>query len=163
MIELKNFIHLTHEERLEVLTWRNHESVRAHMYTSEPIRTDDHLNFIDSLTSRHDKLYCVVIKNNHPIGVVDLVDITDTTASLGLYANPFSERQGIGTIILRALLRHAFERLKLQKVFLEYIEDNTKAKALYNKFDFIPTHTTIKHGVNVVCMELSREHWPTRH
>lgn len=163
MIELKNFTDLTHDECLEVLSWRNHESVRAHMYTHEPISVENHLHFIESLKQRQDKSYWIVIKNSHPIGVVDLVDITSESASIGLYANPFSPRQGIGKIILRALIRHAFESLGLKKLYLECLETNTKAQALYQKFDFTLTDHLISHGHKVVRMELSHEHWPLRH
>lgn len=163
MIELKNFIDLTHDERLDVLSWRNHESVRSHMYTTKPITLEEHLSFIDSLSNRADKRYFIVIKNGHPIGVVDLVDITETSASLGLYANPFSDRKGIGRIILRALIRYAFETLNLSTLHLECFADNEKAKHLYEKFDFQITGNTIKHSQPILCMELHREHWPTRH
>ncbi len=158
MIELKNFTELTADERTMVLEWRNHESVRNHMYTTEFITLEKHNTFIDSLNHCNDKIYFVVIKNSAPIGVVDLVDITDTSAFLGLYANPFSDRKGIGRIILRALIRYAYETLHLTALHLECFEENDKAKALYQKFDFIETKRTSKNNKPILCMELHREH-----
>ncbi len=158
MIELKNFIDLTAEERIMVLEWRNHESVRSHMYTNEIITLEDHEAFIKSLSYRHDKIYFVVIKNGSPIGVIDLVDITGRTASLGLYANPYSDRKGIGRIILRALIRYAYDTLQLTTVRLECFEENEKAKNLYQKFDFIETTRILKNNRPIICMELHREH-----
>lgn len=157
MIELKNFTNLTADERTIVLGWRNHESVRNHMYTNELITLEKHNTFIDSLNNRNDKRYFVVYKNSAPIGVIDLVDITDTTASLGLYANPFSDRKGIGRIILRALIRYAYETLQLTTLYLECFEENEIAQALYQKFDFIETERTIKHNKPILCMEHHRE------
>jgi UDP-4-amino-4,6-dideoxy-N-acetyl-beta-L-altrosamine N-acetyltransferase len=161
MIELKNFIDFTPDERTMVLTWRNDIRVRSFMYTDALISTDDHKNFIDSLNQRKDKLYFVVYKNGAPIGVIDLVDITDTSASLGLYANPFSDRKGIGRIILRALIRYAYENLHLSTLHVECFEENEKAKRLYEKFDFIETKRIFKNNRAIICMELHREYWNT--
>lgn len=158
MIELKNFTDLSADEREMVLKWRNHESVRTYMYTNDRIHADDHENFVNSLTDRDDKRYFIVYKNGAPIGVVNLVNITDTSASLGLYANPYSERKGIGRIILRALIRYAFETLRLAKLTLECFEDNERAQTLYKKFDFTETKRSVKDNKPIICMELYNEH-----
>jgi UDP-4-amino-4,6-dideoxy-N-acetyl-beta-L-altrosamine N-acetyltransferase len=158
MIELKNFIDLKGDEREMVLSWRNHESVRSYMYTDEIITLEHHNSFIDSLHHRPDKAYFIVVKNGAPIGVVDLIDITETSASLGLYANPFSDRKGIGRIILRALIRYAYEALHLTTLHLECYEENEKAQALYQKFDFIETKRTVKNNKPILYMEHHREH-----
>lgn len=161
MIELKNFTELTMDERLMVLDWRNHENVRLHMYNHDPITLEEHTAFMESLSHRNDKIYWVVYKNKAPIGVIDLVDITESSAYLGLYANPFSDRQGIGKIILRALIRYAHETLNLSTLFLECFEENEKAKYLYQKFDFTVTKQMIKHNKSILCMEHHREHRST--
>lgn len=158
MIELKNFTELTTDEKAMVLTWRNNEDIRSYMYTNQIISPESHENFISSLKTRKDKQYFVVYKNSAPIGVIDLIDITGTTASLGLYGNPFSDRKGIGRIILRALIRYAYETLQLSTLRLECLEDNEKAKILYQKFDFIETKRTLKNNKSIICMELHREH-----
>lgn len=159
MIELKNFTDLTPDERAMVLTWRNDIRIRSCMYTDELISPNDHENFINSLHQRNDRRYFVVYKNSAPIGVVDLVDITDTSATLGVYANPFSDRKGIGRIILRALIRYAYETLHLTTLRLECFEDNEKAQILYQKFDFTETKRSTKYNKTIICMEHHREYW----
>ena len=159
MITLKNFVDLPQDEMIEVLSWRNHDDIRSWMYSHETITLENHLAFIDSLKTSTDKHYFVVIKNGNPIGVIDLVDTTTTSASLGLYSNPFSDRKGIGTIILRALMRYAYDTLGLEVLHLEYFCGNEKAKTLYEKFDFVPTHEEDKNGQKIICMEHRREHW----
>ncbi|MDD5052041.1 MAG: UDP-4-amino-4,6-dideoxy-N-acetyl-beta-L-altrosamine N-acetyltransferase [Sulfuricurvum sp.] len=158
MIELKNFVDLNAEERKMVLTWRNHDSIRTHMYTDEPIGEKEHETFINSLSGRNNKQYFVVYKNHAPIGVIDLTEITSESASLGLYANPFSDRKGIGRIILRALIRYAFETFHLSTLHLECFEENEKAQALYKKFDFKEIKRMIRYERPIICMELNREH-----
>lgn len=159
MITLKNFVNLTHKEAVEVLSWRNHITITPWMHSTQIITLESHLAFIESLKITTNKLYFVVIKNGNPIGVIDLINITSTSASLGLYANPFSDRKGIGTIILRALMRYSYDTLGLSILRLEYFQDNEKAKALYEKFDFIPTHEEEKNGQKIIFMEHNREHW----
>lgn len=161
MIELKNFIDLTPDERTMVLTWRNDIRIRYFMYTDELISAKSHEKFINSLHQSNDKRYFVVYKNSAPIGVIDLVDITDTTASLGLYVNPFSDRKGIGRIILRALIRYAYETLTLSTLRIEYFEGNEKARYLYDKFNFRETGKIQKNNKTIICMELHREHRDT--
>lgn len=159
MITLKNFVDLTHKEAVEVLSWRNHDTISPWMHSTQIITLESHLSFIESLKTSTNKLYFVVIKNGNSIGVIDLIDITSTSASLGLYANPFSDRKGIGTIILRALMRHAYDTLGLSTLRLEYFHGNEKAKTLYEKFDFIPIRSDEKNGQKIICMEHTREHW----
>lgn len=158
MITLKNFTDLTTDERKMVLEWRNHENIRLYMYNHAPITLEEHNAFIESLSHRNDKMYWVVYENNAPIGVIDLVDITETSASIGLYSNPFLDIHGIGTIILRALIQYAYETLHLSSLHLECFEENDKAKALYQKFDFIETHRIHKYNTSILCMEHHREH-----
>jgi UDP-4-amino-4,6-dideoxy-N-acetyl-beta-L-altrosamine N-acetyltransferase len=157
MIKLKNFVDLTSQERDMVLSWRNHDTIRPHMYTNDLISLENHNSFVASLSQRTDQAYFIVIKNTNPIGVIDLTEITQTSASLGLYANPFSDRKGIGRIILRALIRYAYETLHLNTLYLECFEENEKAQALYKKFDFIETKRSVKHNRTILHMELHRD------
>lgn len=162
MITLKNFIDLTKEEREMVLSWRNHENVRNHMYNDEIITLQNHEAFIASLHHCHNKVYMLVFENNIPIGVIDLVDITDTSASPGLYTNPFTDRRGVGKIILPALIDYAYETLHLLKLNLECFESNKGAQDLYQKFHFVLTKQSTKRNKPTLCMEHSHESWRAR-
>ena len=70
-IKLINFIDLSLEEKIMVLGWRNHPEIRKWMYNQDEIKLEEHLNFIDSLKLRKDKLYFLVKKEDEFIGVID--------------------------------------------------------------------------------------------
>ena len=61
-IKLLNFIDLKLEEKEMILKWRNHPDIRKWMYNQDEIKFEEHLNFIDSLKLRKDKLYFLVKK-----------------------------------------------------------------------------------------------------
>jgi UDP-4-amino-4,6-dideoxy-N-acetyl-beta-L-altrosamine N-acetyltransferase len=159
IISLKNFIDLTKEEKEMILSWRNHEDVRNHMYNDAIISIENHEAFINSLQHGHDKIYMLVFENYVPIGVIDLVNITERSASPGLYTNPFADRGGIGQIILPALMHYAYEVLHLSKLNLECFEDNKIAQNLYKKFHFVLTERSTKRNKPTLCMEHNYECW----
>ena len=61
-IQLLNFIDLELKEKEMILEWRNHPDIRKWMYNQDEIKFEEHLNFIDSLKLRKDKLYFLVKK-----------------------------------------------------------------------------------------------------
>ena len=63
-IKLLNFIDLKLEEKEMILKWRNHPDIRKWMYNQDEIKLEEHLNFIDSLKLRKDKLYFLVKKED---------------------------------------------------------------------------------------------------
>lgn len=109
------------------------------------------------LKTRKDRRYFLVQHEGVDIGVIDFNDISATSATLGLYANPKLNQKGIGSLLMQSIVEYAFKRLKVQILKAEVFEENAKAKALYEKLDFA------KKGVKWsmkkrICMELSHEH-----
>jgi UDP-4-amino-4,6-dideoxy-N-acetyl-beta-L-altrosamine N-acetyltransferase len=94
----KNFIILSEDEKQMILSWRNHENVRKWMYNSDIIPLQNHLKFMESLKERGDCYYWLVLKNNEPYGVVNIVDIdfNNNSGEIGLYRNPFIDDDGGG-------------------------------------------------------------------
>ena len=74
-IQLLNFIDLELEEKEMILKWRNHPDIRKWMYNQDEIKLEEHLNFIDSLKLRKDKLYFLVKKEDEFIGVIDFTQL----------------------------------------------------------------------------------------
>ena len=69
-IKLLNFIDLKLEEKEMILKWRNHPDIRKWMYNQDEIKFEEHLNFIDSLKLRKDKLYFLVKKEEFTTTIV---------------------------------------------------------------------------------------------
>ncbi|HZF70566.1 UDP-2,4-diacetamido-2,4,6-trideoxy-beta-L-altropyranose hydrolase [Sulfuricurvum sp.] len=150
-LRLIPFTELNDAEKEMILAWRNHPDIRMWMLTSNEISLDEHLRFIESLKNRSDKRYFLVRQANDYLGVVDLTDITLTSAEIGIYANP--DKRGVGTLLMDALIRYAFNTLKLTKLIANVFSNNEKAKRLYQKFDFTETDRAIHNGKEMITLE----------
>lgn len=71
----KNFVNLTDEELLLILQWRNHPDIRKCMNNTEPISEESHLNYCHNLKNREDVIYWLILKENKPVGVLNIIDI----------------------------------------------------------------------------------------
>lgn len=133
-IELINFIDLTYEQKEMILNWRNHPKIRKWMYNQNEISLEEHLFFIESLKNSEKKLYFLIKNEGNFIGVIDFVDITSESLHMGIYSNP--NLYGQGSILLNEIIKYSFENLKVNKIFSEVFELNTKALELYKSFGF---------------------------
>ena len=71
----KNFVNLTDEELLLILQWRNHPDIRKCMNNTEPITEESPLNYCHNLKNREDVIYWLILKENKPVGVLNIIDI----------------------------------------------------------------------------------------
>lgn len=135
-IDLKNFIDLSYTEKVEVLSWRNHPSVRKWMFDKEPIALKDHISYIDGLKKKTDRIYFVVRQFGQAVGVIDFthIDRNNLIAEIGLYARP--TLKGVGSLLMQNVLMYGFEDLKLKKLIAKVFEENLSAIRLYEKFGF---------------------------
>lgn len=153
-INYVNFTTLNEAQKAMILEWRNHPNVRTYMYNTGVISQKTHLEFIESLKTKENKRYFLVQRENENIGVIDFTDITPTSATMGIYANPYLTQKGIGSILLQAIVDYAFDVLKVQTLKAEVFATNTKAKTLYKKFGFRAMNQGSVNEKEVICMEL---------
>lgn len=154
-IKLINFTNLSLEEKKMILEWRNNPSIQKWMYTKKDIALKDHLDFINSLKEKKDKLYFLVKKEESYIGVIDFVDIKKNSLNMGLYANP--NIKGVGKILMNEIIRYSFETLKVKTIKAEAFQDNIKAKKLYELFGFKMIKEDLAYNKKIFLMELYYE------
>ncbi len=154
-IELLNFIDLNFEEKKMILEWRNRPQIRECMYNEEEIKLEEHLNFIENLKIKKDKLYFLVKEKNAYIGVIDFVNITPISLEMGIYGNP--DLFGYGKTLLNEIINYSFDTLKVKKIFSEVFVENIKAHELYKKFGFEKIGTKNINNKEVIIMELENE------
>jgi len=142
----KKFQDLSLEEKKEVLKWRNHPEIRKWMYNKEKISLKNHLEFIEKLKEKSDKIYLKVDE----LGVVNFF-IKNDIIEIGIHKNP--NKQKVGKILLEFAINYAFNELKAKKIVLYVFEDNTKAINLYKKFGFVE----VAKKDNLIKMELKNE------
>ena len=151
--KLIHFTDMSLSDKKMILEWRNDDSIRKWMFTNEIISLDNHLRFIDALTSKKDRLYFLVQQNYQSIGIIDFTNINHETekAEFGVYAKP--GLKGVGEILMKSIIEYAFTILKINNLVSEVFEDNTSAIKLYKKFKFVET----RKRDNIIVMELKNE------
>ena len=154
-ITLINFVDLTIEEKKMVLSWRNHPDIKRWMYTDSDISLENHLNFIDSLKDRKDKLYFLVKKDDEYIGVINFTDIKVESLEMGIYSRPSAK--GLGSILLKTIIEYAFDTLKIKRIFAEVFSENSRAYNLYKKYGFNEIGKNNINNKEVIRLELKNE------
>jgi UDP-4-amino-4,6-dideoxy-N-acetyl-beta-L-altrosamine N-acetyltransferase len=153
-IRLINFTELSLEEKKSLLEWRNNPIIRKWMCTKEEISLEEHLNFIESLKTKEDRVYFLVKQEMQDIGVVDLTDIKPKrSAELGIYANP--KLKGQGPLLMECIINYAFHTLELQQLYANVFMENKRAINLYKKLNFKIVDSM--KNKKMYCMELKNE------
>ena len=133
--KLINFIDLSKNDLLEILEWRNNKFVRLKMNNNHIISSEEHFKFIEKLHNNTKSMYFLVLHNKEKIGVIDLNDIENGHACLGLYKNPASKIKKSGIILMEAIFNLAFSK-SINKLSLQVLRNNTRAINLYKDTGF---------------------------
>ncbi|MCK4442616.1 MAG: UDP-2,4-diacetamido-2,4,6-trideoxy-beta-L-altropyranose hydrolase, partial [Sulfurovaceae bacterium] len=156
-IEFINFTELSSKDKKMILEWRNHPNIRKWMYNRELISLDEHLNYIDSLSTKKDRLYFMVKYKSEVIGVIDFtnIDYINKKTDFGIYAKPNS--RGFGKILMSSIINYAFYTLKVDRLIAEVFTKNAKAISLYKKFNFKQIDIKVVDSRDMIVMELKNE------
>lgn len=155
-IKLINFIDISSKEKKMVLAWRNHQDIRKWMNNKNEITLKEHLKYIDSLSSKNDRIYFLLKELDNYLGVIDFTNIKENEfAEFGVYTKP--NLTGIGSILMKAIMDYAFNTLKLKKLIANVYVNNEKAIKLYKKFNFIEMKKDRDSNGEFIRMELKNE------
>lgn len=139
-----NYINLTLEQKMAILEARNMPIVREKMYSSAPIMQDDHLAFIEGLSTRMDSFYWYVEKDGIFVGAFNLtnVNIENGTCESGSFFTDVSLR-GMRTNMefSYSTIVFMFEHIGIKKVVGFTKESNTFNLQLNKYLGFKPTNT----------------------
>lgn len=92
--------------------------------------------------NRESAVRCVIMEDGSDeiLGLVSLVSIDNINQSAEFHimiGDTRNQGRGIGTYAVDAMLKHAFDNMNLQRVELFVLEDNERAKHLYEKSGFV--------------------------
>lgn len=132
-------IELSDTER--IIAWRNKERVRSNFIYREPFTTQGHRNWIRTQVEPGHVAQFIICESDteRAVGSVYLRDIDRETgcAEYGIFiGEDDAVGKGYGTQAARLALAYAFEKLKLQSVFLRVFADNISARRSYEKVGF---------------------------
>jgi diamine N-acetyltransferase len=82
--------------------------------------------------------FSVIDRHHRVIGTVGLrnIDYHFGEGTLGIIMSPEAVNRGYGTDVITTLVRYAFERMGLRKIYLDVAEDNRRAQRCYEKCGF---------------------------
>ena len=75
-------------------------------------------------------------KSGRFIGNIELMDVADSAAELGIAITAGMQDRGFGTEAARALVGYGMDRLGLKRIFLKVFPDNARAIRVYEKCGF---------------------------
>lgn len=121
-----------------VLAWRNHPTVRAHMFTQHEISLDEHHRWF-ATASKDDRQHVLIFETDgEPQGYAHLSLLAArTVANWGFYLSPAAPR-GSGKRLGGATLNHAFHTLRLHKVCGQALAQNDRSIRMHIALGFKP-------------------------
>lgn len=130
----KNFVNLTDEEIKLVHTERNKSVIRGKMYNQNEIPFESHREWISGLKNRSDCKYFLVFLDENPVGVVDFIDITETSCESGSYLFESYLGSGYGIVLEKLSVDYIFEKLGLVQLNIAVLESNKNVYKNHMKY-----------------------------
>ena len=162
-------------ERLLLRPWQETDAEHLYTYASSPLvgpmagwpphtSVEDSLDVIRHVLSAPGT-YAVVDKSSgHAIGSIGLmvgqashIGLPETEAEVGYWIGVPYWGKGLIPEALRAILRHAFEDLQLEKVWCGYFDGNEKSRRVQEKCGFQYQYTKEKVACSLL-NEVRTEH-----
>jgi RimJ/RimL family protein N-acetyltransferase len=164
---------LEREDAQQCVAWFNNPEITRWLLMYRPINLRAEEEFIDkALQSEHDLVLGIVVQNNDRlIGGTGLhqIDFKNRHAGFGISIGEKEEwDKGYGTEATRLMVRHAFETLNLNRVWLHVYEYNQRGIRTYEKVGFqkegILRQDTYGEGRywDTIVMAILREEWNAR-
>jgi diamine N-acetyltransferase len=104
--------------------------------------------------------FTIFARDGRAVGTIGLrnIDFRFGEGTLGIIVNAGDVGGGYGTDAVRAIVRFAFERMGLRKVYLDVAEDNERARRCYDRVGFVQIgQHRGPEGINYVDMVLTRD------
>ena len=110
-----------------ILTWRNDERIRLHMFNSNIIKPEQHYSWFDRVRDNPDVELLMLEVGGVAQGFMNLkIEPRSRIATWGFYVSPLAP-QGAGSLLGRLTLRHCFLKRSVHKIVGEVLEHNTRS------------------------------------
>jgi UDP-4-amino-4,6-dideoxy-N-acetyl-beta-L-altrosamine N-acetyltransferase len=127
-------------ERLMILEWRNHPSIRSWMHTNVVIKMEQHLKFIEGLRNDVSRKYWLVKRKGVYVGVYNVINIANNEGESGFYLSPQLHEKNLSVEFCFFSLVFLFEVNMMQKLYGYALANNRNAFSLNNLLGFSQTH-----------------------
>lgn len=128
-----------------IIKWRNSERVSNNFIFSEKLTAEMHKKWLEEKVKKHlvEQFIIIEKKSGKPIGSVYFRDIDQTKkeAEYGIFiGEDYALGKGYGNETAKLALEYAFEKMKLNRIFLRVFEDNEAAIKSYENAGFRTTN-----------------------
>ena len=104
---------------------------------TEPVSEEKEIKWVREKLVEKAALFSMIEKSSGAfIGNIELMDLKDSEAELGIAITASMQDRGYGTEAIRAVTGYAFDTLGLKRVFLKVYPDNSRAIRVYEKCGF---------------------------
>lgn len=101
---------------------------------TEPVSEEKERKWVRKKLDEKAVLFSMIEKSSGAfIGNIELMDLTETEAELGIAITAAKQDRGYGTEAVRAVTGYAFDKLGLKRVFLKVYPHNSRAIRVYEK------------------------------
>ena len=119
----------------------------------EPFTEEQEIRWVHKKLEEKAQVFSMLEKHSGAfIGNIELMDVNDGFAELGIALTAKMQNKGYGTEAVSALTAYGLDRLGLERIFLRTNPANTRAIRVYEKCGFREYDRTDEH----VFMELTR-------
>ena len=135
-----NYTQLSLDDSKKVWNARNNPEISKYMVNTDFIPWENHLAFIEGLSSRNDRIYygVYVLQDNTMIGSQGVNPIVgDGTGESGLYLFPEAQGKGYGKLMKQEFIYYIFEQGLLNVVTEKVKIDNVRNQQLNVKLGFM--------------------------
>ena len=165
-VVLREITQCNDEQKKAVRVVRNQLSVRRSMYTEHEIQLEEHLAWIERISSDNRHIVFLVLIDEIVSGVVSVnaIDRLHLKSDWAFYLAE-NARGGLGVALELKLLNFVFYVLGLEKLNCEVIEKNVSVVKLHEKFGFkkegFRQEHIIKNGlrIGVFFLGLTKSSW----
>ena len=125
----RNFVDLSLDEKLMILRERNHPDVKKWMFTNEDISVENHLAFIEGLTTRNDAFYWLMEYEKKPVGVLNIIhcDFEKSEGEPGYYLFASEQNSGNGLEMQYCYKKLFFDIFGVKNLIGHVLYGNTDA------------------------------------
>ena len=120
------------------VSWMNNEKVYKSMHFEIPVLMENTINWFHNNIGNEKRSDMVFETDGEIVAFGGLTGINREVnkAELYVFVNPEAQKGGIGTQATQLLCKFGFDRLGLNKIYLETNEDNLPARRVYEKCGF---------------------------
>lgn len=132
---------ITMEDTPLIVKWRNTESVRRNFIFREPFTAEMHTRWMETKVASGQVLQYIIVdkESGESVGSVYFrdVDKANRSAEYGIFIGEETARgKGLGSEVARIFTDFGFSELKLHRISLRLLADNTRAEKSYTNGGF---------------------------